>query len=598
MMEGVRLDGRTVTRVRPPHVHRDLVSRPRLLGLLESGAGRRLTLVSAPAGFGKTALLAEWASTAGRPVAWLSLDEEDRDPAALRADVVGALGQVVPDFRPAGDAVLGELRRPVALVLDGYELIADAPSSETVSRLVGDAPPTLQIVLSGRVEPSFPLDALRGEVLKIGADELRMSDAEAAELLHRAAGGSLAVREMQRQIERCDGRPAALCLVAYSPVHGNAEAEPASSRDPAVEEALLRGDLDEARRRIVRSWRRLVDAGEQARVLGWIEQLPRGLVDGDPRLGLVRAWLLILEGQREESERSLEAARRAATAKELRDAVGREAALLRAAVPWDDVGVALTLARRAQQSERFGVRRTLAAWALGSASWWSGDLDTAAEALADALDSPLIVRCAAQALLSRIALERGGQERALALARTADRTLRENRLAGLRQLGMVATALGVAEAAQSPGSGALAQLERGVRLRRAWGHPLETADALIAAAPTAAAVVGRRQAAAMLGEARRVIAGCSDPGVLAERLARAERIALPRPDRLRPEPVLSERELAVLRLLAAGLTKREIGSELFLSFNTVHSHTKAIYRKLGVSSRHEAVARAHELGVG
>jgi ATP/maltotriose-dependent transcriptional regulator MalT len=82
-MEGVSLDG-PATRVRPPHVRRDLVSRPRLLGLLESGAGRRLTVVSAPAGFGKTALLAEWASTAGRPVAWLSLDEGDRDPGFCR----------------------------------------------------------------------------------------------------------------------------------------------------------------------------------------------------------------------------------------------------------------------------------------------------------------------------------------------------------------------------------------------------------------------------------------------------------------------------------------------------------------------------------
>ena len=65
-----------------------------------------------------------------------------------------------------------------------------------------------------------------------------------------------------------------------------------------------------------------------------------------------------------------------------------------------------------------------------------------------------------------------------------------------------------------------------------------------------------------------------------------------------PNPVLSERELAVLRLLADGLSKREIGAELNLSFNTVHSHTKAIYRKLGVSSRVEAVARAQQLGVG
>jgi ATP/maltotriose-dependent transcriptional regulator MalT len=530
-MDEVGLEGAVtqVARVRPPLVRRDLVSRPRLLDLLESGAGRRLTLVSAPAGFGKTTLLAEWASTAGRPVAWLTLDEEDGDPAIFWGNVAESFGHAVPGFRPAGPAALGGLRRPVALVLDDYEQIADAPSNESVSKLVGEAPPTLRIVLSGRVDPPFPLEALRarGEVLEIGTGDLRMTDVEAAELLHRAAGGSLAVREVQRQIARSEGRPAALCLVAYSPAAEGAGARPPAPRDVAVEQALHRGDFAEAGRTIVRSWRRLVDAGGQARVLGWIERLPRELVDADPRLGLVRAWLLRLEGRRDESDRSLDAASRSARTTEARAAVERESVLLRAAVPWDNVGATLALAQRARRSERSGTGRSVAAWALGSAYWWSGDLDVAADALADALRGPLVVRCAAQALLARIAVERGAQELATALARTADRTLRENGLAGLRELGMVATALGAAEAARSPGSGALAQLERGVRLRRAWGHPLETADALIAAAPTAAAVVGRRQAATMLGEARRLVAGCSDPGALAERLSRAHELGVP-----------------------------------------------------------------------
>jgi LuxR family transcriptional regulator, maltose regulon positive regulatory protein len=708
-MERLRFEGplTPVTRDRPPPVPGDLVSRPRLLDVLENGAGRKLTLVSAPAGFGKTTLLAEWPTKARRPVAWLSLDEADSDPAVLWTDVVEALGRALPAFptaaTPSPDAVaaaLGKRRGEVALVLDGYERIAGAPSDDSLWSLVDDAPPTLQLVVSGRVDPPFPVEALRerGELLEIRTNDLRMTDVEAAELLERALGGSLAVRELLRQIDRCEGWPAALRLVAYARSAESADAhltelvgeilaarpeeldfllrtsvldeltgplcdavlgtsdssamlrrigganllvEPVDDRgeryrlhgelrrvlqmelgrtapeyvptlhrraaswyrhrplwDAAVEHALLGGDFAEAGRTIARSWRRLVEGGEQARVLGWIERLPRELVDDDPRLGLVRAWLLVLDGRRAESEASLEAARRAATAKELRDAVGREAVLLRAVVPWDDVGAALTLARQAREWERFGARRSLAAWALGSASWWSGDLDAASDALADALDGPLLVRCAAQALLSRIALERGEEELALSLARTADRALRENGLAHLWELGMVATALGAADGARSPGSGALAQLERGVRLRRAWKHPLETADALIAAAPTAAAVLGRRQAATMLGEARQLVAACADPGALAERLARAERTALPRPDRLRSEPVLSERELVVLRLLAEGRSKREIGAELYLSFNTVHSHTKAIYRKLGVSSRHEAVARAHELGVG
>jgi LuxR family transcriptional regulator, maltose regulon positive regulatory protein len=683
-MEGVRLERSVapVTRVQPPDLGPDHVSRPRLLALLESGAGRKLTLVSAPAGYGKTTLLAEWASTAERPVAWLLLDETDGDPEMFRVHVAEALGA---------------RRGPAAVVLDGYERIAGAPSDESLWSLVTDTPPTLRIVVSGRVEPRLPA-AAPGDLLELRASDLRMTDVEAAELLHRALGGSFAVREVMRQIDRCEGWPAALPLVANARTAESADADLAelvledvlaahpeeldfllrtsvldelsgplcdavlgrddssttlrrierenllvgplddrgeryrlhgelrrvlqaelertapeqvptlhrraaswyrrtTPRDAAVEHALLGGDVAEAGRAIARSWRSLVDAGEQARVLGWIERLPREFVDRDPRLGLIRAWLLLLDGRREESEISLEAARLAGTAEGLRDAVERETVLLHAALPWDDVGSALALARQARRSERSGPRRALAAWALGSASWWTGDLDGASHALADALDGPLIVRCAAQAVLSRIELERGRHDFALALARTADRTLRENGLTHVRELGLVATALGAAEAERSPGSGALAQLERGVRLRRSWGHPLETADALIAAAPTAAAVVGRRQAATMLGEARRLVAACTDPGVLAERLARAERTALPTPDRLQPNPVLSERELAVLRLLSDGLSKREIGAELYLSFNTVHSHTKAIYRKLGVSSRHEAAARADELGV-
>jgi LuxR family maltose regulon positive regulatory protein len=112
-----------------------------------------------------------------------------------------------------------------------------------------------------------------------------------------------------------------------------------------------------------------------------------------------------------------------------------------------------------------------------------------------------------------------------------------------------------------------------------------------------AALSGRRAAAALLAEARQLLAACPDPGVLPRRLEEAERRALPRPWRHGVDTALSARELAVLRLLASGLSKREIGEELYLSFNTIHSHTKAIYRKLGACSRTEALARARDLGV-
>ena len=100
----------------------------------------------------------------------------------------------------------------------------------------------------------------------------------------------------------------------------------------------------------------------------------------------------------------------------------------------------------------------------------------------------------------------------------------------------------------------------------------------------------------MLEEARKLLANCPDPGVLAARLEQVARTLTPAHRRIEGDSDLTERELEVLRYLAEGLSKREVGKELFLSFNTIHSHTKSIYQKLRVSSRDEAIARARELG--
>ena len=144
-------------------------------------------------------------------------------------------------------------------------------------------------------------------------------------------------------------------------------------------------------------------------------------------------------------------------------------------------------------------------------------------------------------------------------------------------------------------------------LRRLWGQPLDLIVGLLGLAPTVAAMGDAARAAALLAEAEALVAACRDAGVLPARLAEAVRAAglddgggaaagagggrRARGDR---EAELSERELTILRLLTGVLSEREIGQELYLSFNTVHTHVKAIYRKLGVSSRAEAVARARE----
>jgi len=99
----------------------------------------------------------------------------------------------------------------------------------------------------------------------------------------------------------------------------------------------------------------------------------------------------------------------------------------------------------------------------------------------------------------------------------------------------------------------------------------------------------------MLAEARTAIESCPDPGVLSQRLEEVARRLTPAQARTSPDSALTERELEVLRLLAEGLTKREVAAMLFLSYSTIHSHTKAIYRKLAGSSRDEVLERAREL---
>ena len=671
-----------VAHLGPPRLPADLVSRPRLLRRLDGWAGM-LCVVAAPAGFGKTTLLAEWASRARRVgVAWLSLDEAEAEPSVFWARVAAALGAPHDggEERTLADAVvLAEASATAeALVLDGYERIAGSRAEAELWRFVAERPP-LQIVIAGRGEPSAPLAGARarGEVFELRAADLRFDRQEAQELVGRPAeecagwpaalrlalsalseraweeqllelvteeilrrpddrafllhtallgelspavcdavletGGSEAIlADLERRqllVERSgDERryrlePAARRVLAAelersnrplaSKLHRRAAAaeRAAGHAEEAVEHLLACGDTAAGRRAVTAVWERVADGGGQARVLGWLDRLPQG--GSDVRLALARGWLLRLDGRRSESERWLDQALAAAPLA-LRPTVVRSCVLARAALAWDDVGEARTLARRAWRTERNRSTRPLAAWALGWASWWSGDLDAAAAALEDALEGSHLVEVCALAVLARIHLLNGDPGLAEEHAAAAEQLMAERGLDGLPELGMVATARGAVAAAAGSGAAALSPLERGVRLRRLWGHPLETADALSVAAPVVAQERGRRAAGALLAEARRLVAACADPGVIPDRLAAATRAALPRPS-VGAHDELTPRERAVLGLLAQGRSKREIGQELRVSFNTVHSHTKAIYRKLGVSSRHEAAERASEI---
>jgi LuxR family maltose regulon positive regulatory protein len=145
-------------------------------------------------------------------------------------------------------------------------------------------------------------------------------------------------------------------------------------------------------------------------------------------------------------------------------------------------------------------------------------------------------------------------------------------------------------------------LARATELARRGVASIEIAYSLLALAGTAQRLGRQADARRIYEEARKTVLKCQDPGILNERLTRAER-------RLRLAPrvragrtaaateALSEAELSVLRLLRSELSQREIAGELHLSFNTIKTHTRNIYRKLGVDQRGAAVARAREIGL-
>ena len=239
---GVPVSGQDVllaTKLHVPRPQPGFVPRPRLVEALGEGLARGRVLVCAPAGFGKTALLADWARGGGRPVAWLGLDGGDNDPARFWRYAVAALDRARPGLAERVGPLLGpppprsfeglvtglinELAvQPgpdeVLLVLDDYHLIDSGPVHESVAFLLENLPPGLHLVVSSRADPPLPLPRLRarGQLAELRAAELRFTTEEAAALLGAAAGPGLPGTAVAALTARTEGWAAGLQLAALS----------------------------------------------------------------------------------------------------------------------------------------------------------------------------------------------------------------------------------------------------------------------------------------------------------------------------------------------------------------------------------------------
>ncbi|QNN52641.1 helix-turn-helix transcriptional regulator [Nocardioides mesophilus] len=229
-------DALVATKLLPPLLRHDRVPRPRLAGPLARASDAALTVVSAPAGFGKTSLVATWVADSGHASAWVSLDERDRQPAAFWSYVLSALERAVAGSAAAALTLWQSGRAPVervlggvvnelsvhdgdvVLVLDDYHL-ADGPDvAAGMSFLVDHLPPQLHLVISTRADPGLPLPRLRarGELVEIRAAELRFDLDEVAAYFNDLNGLGLPDEAVVALEARTEGWVAALQLAALS----------------------------------------------------------------------------------------------------------------------------------------------------------------------------------------------------------------------------------------------------------------------------------------------------------------------------------------------------------------------------------------------
>jgi LuxR family maltose regulon positive regulatory protein len=241
------------TKLYIPPIRPELVSRSRLIERLNAGLDRELTVISAPAGFGKTTLVSEWVDhlrsdgakedQIENRIAWLSLDESDSDPTRFLAYLIAALRTIEPRQQSAGNigkGALSALQSPqpppaevvlttlineiaaipdrILLVLDDCHLIEAQPIYDALTFLLEHLPPQMHLVIATREDPHLSLARLRarGQLTELRATDLRFTSSEAAEFLNQVMGLDLSMEDIAALETRTEGWIAGLQLAAIS----------------------------------------------------------------------------------------------------------------------------------------------------------------------------------------------------------------------------------------------------------------------------------------------------------------------------------------------------------------------------------------------
>jgi LuxR family maltose regulon positive regulatory protein len=222
-------------KLRIPVLRSGTVSRPGLVNRLRANSALPVVTVVAPAGYGKTTLLAQWAARDSRPFAWISLDEHDDDPIVLLRDFAAAMHStrpldkwvldalVAPDpsiwasALPHLGSALSASVEAVVIVVDNAHRLRSRESCEVLMALADHLPAGSALVLAGRATPAVPIAGLRtgGRLFEIGVDELALTPRE-GQLLLQATGAELTLGEATELVRHCEGWPAGLYLAALA----------------------------------------------------------------------------------------------------------------------------------------------------------------------------------------------------------------------------------------------------------------------------------------------------------------------------------------------------------------------------------------------